>query len=231
MVDKGDQYMTFRCAKELRNDYEVYANFYKAKIDGLSNDYILCRNVADIVRRPYTTNDKIDEYIVMMNPGKCKPNDYKSVDIEDLSIVSSNLEFKHSKDDHAQRVVMNLMDCQKWNHVRIFNLSDICNPKSGEHIENLKIIKTDKHSIFSKKRIEEFKKLTKDDVPFILSWGRNAEEKNLAVMALERLADKRKIGIPFDDEQIFYRYIKPWKKSEQEKMVNKLSELLCLLNN
>ncbi len=68
--------MKFNNINELRKTYEVKASFYK------KNDTTF-RNYADIIRKGYN-EDKIDAYIIMMNPGSCKP-----INDEDLKNSSS----------------------------------------------------------------------------------------------------------------------------------------------
>lgn len=87
--------MKFNNINELRKTYEVKASFYK------KNDTTF-RNYADIIRKGYN-EDKIDAYIIMMNPGSCKP-----INDEDLKNSSSpeSAIYIDAKNDRAQKRVM-----------------------------------------------------------------------------------------------------------------------------
>ena len=207
-------------APELRKEYEVYANFYETEIEGIGR--IKCRNVADIVRIGNSTKTKIDCYCVMMNPGSCKPAD-KSIEIE--SKPSDEIEFIKAYDDPAHRQLMNLMRLQKWNHVRIINLSDMMTGKSEKHAELIAKAKDKKYSIFCDHRKNELNKLIKKKAPFIIAWGYRKELHEEAVIALNRLKNKTIIGIPFENSDCYYRYIKPQNWDECDKIIMKLNRM------
>lgn len=62
--------MILRNAKELKNDYSVFASFYNRIIED-KGEYI-CRNVCDIRRKESLFNNNVlDSYFIMMNPGSC----------------------------------------------------------------------------------------------------------------------------------------------------------------
>ena len=112
--------MKFNNINELRKTYEVKASFYK------KND-VTFRNYADIIRKGYK-EDKIDAYIIMMNPGGCKPANK----IEYIAISPETSVYIPASDDPAQRKVMQIMDNTNFNKVRILNLFDCKEPDSNK---------------------------------------------------------------------------------------------------
>lgn len=189
--------MKFNNINELRKTYEVKASFYK------KND-VTFRNYADIIRKGYK-EDKIDAYIIMMNPGSCKP-----INDEDLKNSSSpeSAIYINASDDPAQRRVMQIMDNIAFDKVRILNLFDCKEPDSNKAAQMASENYGFPISIFSHERRDELNKLTKDDAPYIVAYTVTGlvEYKKLA---LKFLADKKVYGVKKDNNDLSYYYLSP----------------------
>lgn len=188
--------MKFNNINELKKTYEVKASFYK------KND-ITFRNYADIIKKGYK-EDKIDAYIIMMNPGSCKPANK----IEDSAMSPETAIYINASDDPAQRRVMQIMDNIAFNKVRILNLFDCKEPDSNKAAQMASENYGFPISIFSHERRDELNKLTKDDAPYIVAYGvtRLVDFKKLV---LEFLVDKKVYGVKKDNNDLSYYYLSP----------------------
>ena len=202
--------MKFNKNDELRKTYEVKASFYK------KND-VTFRNYADIIRKGYK-EDKIDAYIIMMNPGSCKP-----INDEDLKNSSSpeSAIYIDAKNDRAQKRVMQLMDNTNFNKVRILNLFDCKEPKSSKAAQMANEDYGFSINIFSHARKDELNKLTKDNVPYIVAYGLNGLV-DFKKLALEFLADKKVYGIKKDNNDLLYYYLSPFKEIDAQKIITEI---------
>ena len=202
--------MEFNNINELRKTYEVKASFYK------KND-VTFRNYADIIRKGYK-EDKIDAYIIMMNPGSCKP-----INDEDLKNSSSpeSAIYINVKNDRAQKRVMQLMDNTNFNKVRILNLFDCKEPKSSKAVQMANEDYGFPINIFSHARKDELNKLTKDNVPYIVAYGLNGLV-DFKKLALEFLADKKVYGIKKDNNDLLYYYLSPFKEIDAQKIITEI---------
>lgn len=188
--------MKFNNINELGKTYEVKASFYK------KND-VTFRNYADIIRKGYN-EDKIDAYIIMMNPGGCKPVNK----IEDSAMSPETAIYINASDDKAQRRVMQIMDNTNFNKVRILNLFDCKEPDSNKAAQMVSENYGFPISIFSHERRDELNKLTKDDAPYIVAYTVTGlvEYKKLA---LKFLVDKKVYGVKKDNNDLSYYYLSP----------------------
>lgn len=202
--------MKFNNINELRKTYEVKASFYK-------KDDTTFRNYADIIRKGYK-EDKIDAYIIMMNPGSCKP-----INDEDLKNSSSpeSAIYIDAKNDRAQKRVMQLMDNTNFNKVRILNIFDCKEPKSSKAAQMANKDYGFPINIFSHARKDELNKLTKDNVPYIVAYGLNGLV-DFKKLALEFLADKKVYGIKKDNNDLLYYYLSPFKEIDAQKIITEI---------
>ena len=202
--------MEFNNINELRKTYEVKASFYK------KND-VTFRNYADIIRKGYK-EDKIDAYIIMINPGICNP-----INDEDLKNSSSpeSAIYIDVKNDRAQKRVMQLMDNTNFNKVRILNLFDCKEPKSSKAAQMANEDYGFPINIFSHARKDELNKLTKDNVPYIVAYGLNGLV-DFKKLALEFLADKKVYGIKKDNNDLLYYYLSPFKEIDAQKIITEI---------
>ena len=215
--------MIFRDANSLKQDYSVFASFYKIIV---RDKEINCRNVCDIKRNNISKSERLDAYLILMNPGSCHPidenytipkyYDWEHIDIDMVECIP----------DYAQYQVMKLMDNKKWNYVRILNLSDIIMGKSKDFIGLLHTIPFNEHSIFSNRRLDNRSQVMKEEAKIIASWGGNKELKELAILCKESLQNKDIVGIPYDKEALRYKYIKPLLVDQQKKVLEEFITFL-----
>lgn len=203
--------MKFESINELRKRYEIKASFYK-------KDDFLFRNYADIIKKDYT-DDKIDAYVIMINPGSCKPV-HKNIDFTN-STSPENAIYVDVKSDRAQKRVMQFMDNMNYNKVRIFNLFDCRESKSNEAIQMATKNYGFPISIFSEKRRDELNKLTKYDSPYIIAYGVNGliEYKK---KALNFLDSKSTYGVMKDNNSLSYYYLSPLKEKTAQEIISQI---------
>lgn len=156
----------------MESSFLVKASFYKFYCT--DENYHYCRNVVDIFRTGYE-HEKIDFYLVMMNPGKCclkHEEDRKNI-IKINGIKSIPVILKEANPDDTLKVVFSLMEKLKANKIRMINLIDIVEPDSKKLKSILKSNEFSNLSIFSKEREKELLDVTKEKAPFIIAWGVN----------------------------------------------------------
>lgn len=101
----------------------------------------------------------------MMNPGLSVPIKSVNYTIVKKDINQLKVSLVPTKPDVTQYQLMRVMHYCKWAHVRVLNISDIRDPKSGKFTDRFidieKRTKFIEHSIFSDLRCSELKsKLT-----------------------------------------------------------------------
>lgn len=213
--------MIYRSKKELIETYKVEASFYDYNFKDIGK--IKCRNIADIIRKGYE-DSAIDSYIIMMNPGSCKVIDNKISVINTIKDIP--IQLKEAKSDPAQVCIMRLMDNLELNKVRILNLSDIAEPKSGIALSVMNKLEENNNmtsSIFSKERRKELDKITEQSAIYILSWGVSNRLNNYKKLALDFVKDKKTIGIKKDNNDFLYYYIKPIIKDSQNRIIEEIT--------
>lgn len=157
--------MTFIYADELKSRYLVTGEFYRIRISGES---FLCRRRAEIIDRQWlASQDRAEPLLcsplnpqsksiqlpesephavaILMNPGSARRCE-ESIGIPELewiptrpaSEVLSRLRLEEVKPDNTQYQLMRLMKRMNWPHLRLINLSDICNANSADFAKVLK---------------------------------------------------------------------------------------------
>lgn len=193
----------------LKDEFNCYGGFYNIKKD---KDIIgECRSVLEIVRKGFDLDTKLDAIAIMMNPGDSSPIQGQPIDINDVTAINSSEDaLILTNPDHTQSRIMGIMNDMSWNHVRVINLSDLRekdNNKLKGKIESFEDSLGDIHSIFSDERKDELNKfLISENVPLILAWGTNRHLINLAEMCLNRIEDKRIVGIPSSQSQKLFQH-------------------------
>ena len=170
-------------AGELKKTYDVFGHFYSLAFK--SGERVDCRSVLELVHTASTPTNltglsekRPDAVCIMMNPGSSKP--LCEVDrvvtpgtigkLEETSLVPT-------RPDITQYQVMRVMHYCGWHHVRILNLSDLRDPKSGNFVDRYTRLETreegEMHSLFSSARSAELALRLGEDhnVPVICAWG------------------------------------------------------------
>ena len=204
--------LKFIPASELKKSYQVSGHFYTVELE--NKELLDCRSVLEITEKESTPSDinalsnkNPDAIFIMMNPGsstpiKCVNNTIARKDINKLKIS-----LVPTKPDVTQYQVMRVMHYCEWSHVRVLNLSDMRDPKSGKFIERFidieKRTKFIEHSIFSDLRYSELKsKLTKDsNTHIICAWGISTDFDPLINRCLQKVNTTQVIGNSYDSRQ------------------------------
>jgi hypothetical protein len=194
-------------ACELKTRYDVLGHFYS--ISFASGRSVDCRSVLEIVDRRDTPDDLTgfseacpDAVCIMMNPGSSRP--LVPVDTVITSDRAHRLiptSLVPTRPDITQYQIMRLMHYRSWRHVRVLNLSDLRDPKSGKFVERYAALEaeeqSDIHCVFSKERSEELacRLGPKDRVPVICAWGVSPDLDPLIRRCTDRLAGRRVLGL------------------------------------
>lgn len=211
--------MHFPYADELKQIFSVTAFFYNI---AAGNQLFLLRNRLEIKRNtePVSIPDAI---VIMMNPGSSRPLakhftipvfQYHDVLREDWITRQVLIP---TQPDNAQYQIMRLMELQKWNHVRVLNLSDI---RAG-NAESLLAVHTAvsaalpefPHSLFLPERAAECIHLLHENpvCPILPSWG-SSILGYLENQVLSLLPAKRLVHLTAEDGTPHYRYPSPYMK-------------------
>lgn len=209
--------MKFIYAKELKQIFDVYGYFYNLK---LSDSILKCRSILEIKRKGMNNLETPNIIVVMMNPGSSIHLD-KGYNPKTFSKDEYNnnpvKEIVPTRPDNAQCQIMRLMEPNKWNFVRILNLSDLRNGNSGkfqtEFRRAAKLDCTNPHCITHIDRRKELSNCIKSKSnKIIAAWGAIAELKNSAETILK--LDSRIIGIK-QDKSPYFRYASPFMKNQK----------------
>jgi hypothetical protein len=213
--------MEFIIADTLKKTFEVFGHFYNLQ---LQSSIFECRSVLEIKRKG-TTNYIPDIIVVMMNPGSSIPidKDYTPEIFskeEVFKIVKKKMVL--TRPDNAQYQIMRLMLMNKWDFVRILNLSDLRNGNSGEFQtmfrEVLKIDNSNPQCMTHPSRNKELIEATKSNSNKILAaWGNIPELKKSAEIILQ--LDKIIIGLKIEKTP-YFRYASPYKLADKKKWLD-----------
>ena len=194
-------------ACDLKTRYDVLGHFYSISFaPGRSVD---CRSVLEIVDSRDTPEDLTgfseacpDAVCIMMNPGSSRP----LVPVDTVVTPDSVHRLVHTslvptRPDITQYQVMRLMHYRSWRHVRVLNLSDLRDPKSGNFVERYAALEAEEesqiHCVFSEERSEELacRLGPRDRVPVICAWGVSPDLDPLIRRCTARLAGRQVLGL------------------------------------
>ncbi|MCK5311622.1 MAG: DUF1643 domain-containing protein [Desulfobacteraceae bacterium] len=192
--------LKFIPANELKKEYDVFGHFYS-----ISN--IDCRSVLEIVNKENNIKEldslslmSPDAIFIMMNPGSSRPLNEVNNIISINNVEQLEVSLVPTKPDTTQYQLMRVMHYCNWKHVRVLNLSDMRDPKSGRFVERYKAIENymglKEHSIFSDARGNELKRKLKrkSAAPVVCAWGVNAELDQLIERCTRKISHITKVG-------------------------------------
>lgn len=228
--------MEFIYANELKTKFSVFGHFYDLEIAGRIFN---CRSVLEIVSK--SINDikysKPCAVVVMMNPGSSKPLDNKytpkifSPDEIMTNSWAKDKEIIPTKPDNAQYQIMRIMLLQKWEHVRVLNLSDLRNGNSGnfsiEYKESKKLDPSIPHSLTHKNRHYELRKNCSDSPIVIAAWGTTEVLRDASISFLNIVENIQGIAL----DKPWYRYPSPYKKEQKIDWLQKINDVLNITNH
>jgi hypothetical protein len=202
--------MEFLYAAELKNRFTCYGHFYELVL--MNGAAAPCRSVLEIVDAtiPQDNPSAISEMepdvvVVMMNPGSSRPKVGGHVDerIEypaDGGTLRKGLVL--TQPDNTQYQVMRIAAAKGWGHIRVLNLSDLRDPKSGNFLQKVDalggIMGGHVHSIFCEERGRELAHALKrkTPTPVMLGWGQDMGLLPLAGQCLGRIQAEPTCSVP-----------------------------------
>ena len=185
-------------AEALKDKFSVFGHFYS--VDLQSGESIECRSDLEIVSHQFTpanANSLWDHLpaaiFIMMNPGSSSPliGVDQRVPEDDIAQLVESL--VPTRPDSTQYQVMRVMHYMGWRHVRLLNLSDLRNPKSGSFVKQYESLEQSTgyigHCLFTDKRREELKRKFPPGcvTPVVLGWGVNQDLDPLIQRCLDRV--------------------------------------------
>ncbi len=202
--------MEFLYAAELKKQFTCYGHFYELQL--MNGERARCRSVLEIVDRsiqqenPSDISEMIpDVVVIMMNPGSSRPKVEGHVDEVIEFPMSGKLTRKPlvlTQPDNTQYQVMRVAVSKGWNHIRVLNLSDLRDPKSGSFLQKVDmlggIMGGHVHSIFCDERSEEcaFSLKRKTPTPMVLGWGQDLGLLPLVEQCLEKIEGEPAATVP-----------------------------------
>ena len=202
--------MEFIYAKELKKQFICYGHFYELLLPDTQR--LKCRSVLEIVDShiPQELPSPIslmqpDAVVVMMNPGSSHPKNLQHID-ETISYSDTSQKGQKNlvltQPDNTQYQIMRIALKKNWHHIRVLNLSDLRDPKSGSFIERVEslqeILGGHLHSIFSPERTQECNHAIqrKRKNAILLGWGGNERLIPLAKQCLKQLEGEPLCQVP-----------------------------------
>ena len=193
--------MNFLYAAELKKRFTCYGHFYELAL--MNGETVPCRSVLEIVDQsipqesPSVLAGRMpDVVVIMMNPGSSRPKVEEHVDEVIEYPGSGNPLVKNlvlTQPDNTQYQIMRVAVSKGWNHIRILNLSDLRDPKSGSFLQRIGelsgIIGGHMHSMFCDERTEECRLslIRKTPTPIVLGWGQDRGLLPLVEQCLKRI--------------------------------------------
>jgi len=202
--------MGFIYAKDLKKRFVCYGHFYRLLL--MNGRRFKCRSVLEIVDHEISPEDpseislmKPDAVAIMMNPGSSHPKDGFHID-EEIEYPRRCKSFRKklalARPDNTQYQLMRIGVIKNWHHIRVLNLSDFRDPRSGSFLQRVEacreIINGQTHSIFCDERQDEYCHAMnrKPGAPVLLGWGQDSGLIPLARQCLKRIAGEKTVSVP-----------------------------------
>jgi hypothetical protein len=221
--------MDFLYAAELKKQFSCYGHFYELVTMG--GERARCRSVLEIVDRSVPQEHpsdislmKPDVVVVMMNPGSSHPRDIYHIDGEieyPQSGGSMRKELVLTQPDNTQYQIMRIAVAKGWGHIRVLNLSDLRDPKSGSFLQRVEalseIMGGHAHSIFCNDRAAECTHALarKSKTPVMLGWGQVPGLVPLAEQCMKRMAGEPVCTVPSDVHPLLNAHPSPMLQSKK----------------
>lgn len=208
----------------LRQQYSVFGHFYR--LGGLGEPMLCCRSTLEIVRNDCVTergqallNRRPDHLAFMMNPGSSyawENRQYTGNRVAAPGVgADAGDNLVRAYPDKVQYQIMRVMACCRLKHVRVLNLSDQRESRSGVFLQGLNHgPPIPPHSILFRAREDELQQRLNPLRPsVIVGWGEAHQIIPLATEATQRLGQchpiLRQVGRPCATDPILFRYPAP----------------------
>ncbi len=230
--------LDFIPAEELKKTFAVFGHFYSVNLN--SGEQINSRSVLEIVTKHITPSNAglllsgaPDAIFVMMNPGSSKPLKEVSNCVSERLISQLKTSLVPTRPDTTQYQVMRVMRYRGWNHVRVLNISDMRETKSGKFLKRYRDIEQrtgfTAHSLFADKRSAELRRKLhkKPPAPIVCAWGVSPDLDPLIERCLKKLSGRSGLtGLLKPKTANKYYHPLPTLQRDKESWVNKLVEHL-----
>lgn len=167
--------IAFIPAGDLKPRYQVLGHFYNLQLQ--AKEPQKCRSVLEISALGTARNLVPDAIFVMMNPGSSRPVEEVNTTFTINQVAGMSAQLVPTVPDMTQYQVMRVMHYMGWQRVRVINLSDLRDPKSGSFTQRYAQLENGlgatEHSIFSPRRAAQLKQniIRKRGAPIVCAWG------------------------------------------------------------
>ncbi len=172
----------------------VCGHFYSLNVPGIKP--LKCRNVLEITSKGAPRSPVADAIFVMMNPGSSRPVAETNHVVDSSLISDMETKLVPAVPDTTQYQIMRVMHYSGWEKVRVLNLSDLRDPKSGSFTERYLRLESQTgskiHSVFASERSTELQNhlIRKPSAPILCAWGVSDDlntliERATCILALE----------------------------------------------
>ncbi|MAK90276.1 MAG: hypothetical protein CMI13_03445 [Oleibacter sp.] len=236
--------MDFEYAETLKQDFAVVGEFYRLRIQ---QQTFLCRRRAEIYRVTAEKGDDLstpDAVAILMNPGSARlAEQLTGADFPEtehaglLSLQQTRLQqnrlqqtrLQKLNPDNTQYQLMRLMREMGWRHLRLINLSDLCDANSQSFAQLFRLVGeldgTHPDSLLHPLRKREMQKLLKAGVRLV-AWGSNAVLKNHAQLCLQQVRRCQGLALEYP----WYRFASPYRKDQKLSWLQGMKDLLTANN-
>ncbi len=216
----------------------MFGHFYSVNLS--PGEQINCRSVLEIVKKedkPANINllleKAADAIFIMMNPGSSLPLEEVNNILSEKQVGDLPRSLVLTRPDTTQYQVMRIMHYSGWSHVRVLNLSDLRNPKSGEFVTRYRDIEDrtgfTAHSLFSDERKNELASNLnrKDQSPIVCAWGVSPDLDPLIERCLGKVSGKPgRMGLLKPNTENKYFHPLPTLQKAKMKWVNNMVSLI-----
>ena len=150
----------------------------------------------------------------------------------DFEFESMRKELVLTQPDNTQYQVMRVAVKRGWHHIRVLNLSDLRDPKSGSFLQKVdalsQIMGGHVHSIFCAERSAERRQALKrrERAPVLLGWGQDAGLLPLAEQCMKRLEGEPVSSVPSDVHPLLNAHPSPMLQSKKLLWLNTIMKEL-----
>lgn len=232
--------MEFLYAAELKKRFACYGHFYTLRFK--NGEQVSCRSVLEIVDRTVDQTQcsdlwmqQPDVVVIMMNPGSSHPKEASYVG-ETLGYEPSTAlrkkELILTQPDNTQYQVMRIAVEQGWHHIRVLNLSDLRDPKSGSFLQKVSALEVLRdgsvHSLFCDERSAECTHALnrKESAPIMLGWGRDSGLLPLAERCMRRLEGQATFMVPVAEHPQLNAHPSPMLQKKKLEWLQRMLEVL-----
>ncbi len=223
--------ISFIPASDLKERYAVRGHFYSLHLSG--SETVKCRSVLEITAKDADIDPVADAVFVMMNPGSSRPVEETSQSIDAGRISEMQPELAPTVPDTTQYQVMRVMHYKGWQHVRVINLSDLRDPRSGSFAQRYSQLERESgrtvHSMFYAERSTQlsYHLSRKPGGPIVCAWGVSDDLNPLIERAMKALASEPKVtGLAKPGQEGKYFHPLPSLQRQKEQWVVQMLEQL-----